>query len=172
MIVVLSLITTSLTSRDMTPAINILKKAGVTFKIHEYQHEAGASSYGEEAAQLLGVDVQRVFKTLLIEIQPNKLAVAIIPVSHTLNLKSVAKALKTKKVKMANPADAEKATGYILGGISPLGQKKRLPFVIDISINDLETVYVSGGRRGLEIELAPNDLTRLCHAILTNIIAE
>ena len=154
----------------MTPAIDMAKKAGVAFKTHEYTHDARASSsYGEEAAQKLSIDAMRVFKTLLVEIQSNKLAVAIVPVCHQLNLKAVAKALKAKKVKMANPDDAEKATGYILGGISPLGQKKRLPFVIDNSVNDMKTVYVSAGRRGLEIELVPSDLIRLCSGILANI---
>ena len=148
----------------MTPATKAAKKAGIEFKLHEYQHDAQASSYGEEAATLLGVEPNRVFKTLLVATNENKLAVAIVPVSHQLNLKAVAKALKVKKVAMAKPHDAENATGYILGGISPLGQKKRLNFIIDSSSLESQTVFVSGGRRGLEIELSPMDLIQLCNA--------
>jgi len=147
----------------MTPT-RIAKKAGIDFKIHEYSHNPNSSSYGEEAATLLGVEPSRVFKTLLLETNENKLAVAIVPVTGQLNLKATAKALGVKKVAMANPAEAEKATGYVLGGISPLGQKKRLPFIIDDSLNQYETVFVSGGKRGLEIELKPADLIRLCQA--------
>ena len=153
----------------MTPAIQIAKKAGIDFKIHEYPHNANASSYGEEAATLLGVNPSRVFKTLLVATNDKKLAVAIIPVNNQLSLKAIAKALGAKKTSMANPAEAEKATGYILGGISPLGQKKRLPFIIDNSINNFDTIYVSGGRRGLEIELKASDLISLCSAKLAEI---
>jgi len=148
----------------MTPATRIAKKAGIDFKIHEYSHNPNATSYGDEAATLLGVEPSRVFKTLLVETNENKLAVAIVPVTGQLSLKATAKALGVKKVAMANPAEAEKATGYILGGISPLGQKKRLPFIIDDSLSQCETVFVSGGKRGLEIELKPADLIQLCHA--------
>ena len=153
----------------MTPATQVAKKAGIQFHIHEYQHDANASSYGEEASALLNIEQQRVFKTLLVSSPDKKLAVAIVSVNKQLNLKAVAKSLGAKKVLMANPADAEKTTGYVLGGISPLGQKKRLPFIIDHSINDFKTVYVSGGRRGLEIELSPADLIKLCSAKLANI---
>lgn len=154
----------------MTPATKAAEKWGITFKIHEYTHDAKASSYGEEASTLLGVDSHQVFKTLLVACSATqKLAVAIVPVSHQLNLKSVAKILSFKKVTMADPAKAEAATGYVLGGISPLGQKKRLAFVIDESINSFETVFVSGGRRGLEIELSPSDLIKICHAKVAKI---
>jgi Cys-tRNA(Pro)/Cys-tRNA(Cys) deacylase len=153
----------------MTPAVDAAKKAGIQFKIHEYLHDSAASSYGEEAANLLKISPHQAFKTLVIADNDNKLAVAIVPVSHQLDLKSVAKVLRAKKVTMANPAEAEKATGYILGGISPLGQKKRLPIVIDKSANDFESIYVSAGRRGLEIELAPLDLIKLCSAISADI---
>jgi len=162
----------------MTPAVRAAKKAGIVFKLHEYPHDSqtssNAMSYGEEASKLLSVSPNQVFKTLLISTSANtnnnQLAVAIIPVSHQLNLKSVAKALGVKKVSMADPHEAEKATGYVLGGISPLGQKKRLPFVIDESVNNFITVYVSGGRRGLEIEFAPDDLIRLCQAKVINCV--
>ena len=153
----------------MTPAVDAAKKAGIQFKIHEYLHDSAASSYGEEAANLLNISPHQAFKTLVIADNDNKLAVAIVPVSHQLDLKSVAKVLRAKKVTMANPAEAEKATGYILGGISPLGQKKRLPIVIDKSANDFESIYVSAGRRGLEIELSPLDLIKLCSAISADI---
>jgi len=158
----------------MTPAVKAAKKAGIQFKLHEYPHDTQASSanaisYGEEASFLLDVSPQQVFKTLLVITNTNHLAVAIIPISHQLNLKSVAKALGAKKASMADPHDAEKATGYVLGGISPLGQKKRLPFVIDETATYFKTVYVSGGRRGLEMELAPQDLIKLCFATIANI---
>lgn len=158
----------------MTPAVRAAKKAGIQFQLHEYPHDSHASSstlgYGEEASTLLGLSPKQVFKTLLVSTNTSQLAVAIIPVSHQLNLKLVAKALDVKKVSMADPHEAEKATGYVLGGISPLGQKKRLAFVIDESINNFSAVYVSGGRRGLEIELAPSDLVRLCQAIVINCV--
>ena len=149
----------------MTPAVDAAKKAGIQYALHEYSHDSQASSYGEEAASLLNISPNQIFKTLLIAAtDSNQLAVAIVPVSNQLNLKSAAKALGFKKTSMANPAEAEKATGYILGGISPLGQKKRLPFVLDESAKRFETIYVSAGKRGLEIELAPNDLIKLCSA--------
>ncbi|GAA0419785.1 Cys-tRNA(Pro) deacylase [Cocleimonas flava] len=156
----------------MTPAVDAAKKAGIRYTLHEYSHDSQASSYGEEAATLLDISPNRVFKTLLIAAtDSNQLAVAIVPVSNQLNLKSAAKALGFKKASMADPAEAEKATGYILGGISPLGQKKRLPFVLDESATGFETIYVSAGKRGLEIELAPGDLIKLCNAKTANIKA-
>ena len=158
----------------MTPAVRAAKKAGIVYQLHEYPHDSQTSShamsYGEEASTLLGVSPDQVFKTLLVSTNTNQLAVAIIPVSHQLNLKSVAKALGAKKVSMADPHEAEKATGYVLGGISPLGQKKRLQFVVDESANNFATIYVSGGRRGLEIELGPDDLIRLCQATVINCV--
>ena len=157
----------------MTPAVEAAKKAGIQFKIHEYPHDAQSSShtigYGEEASALLGISPLQVFKTLVISTNSKQLAIAIIPVSHQLNLKSAAKALNAKKATMADPHDAEKATGYILGGISPLGQKKRLRFVIDNSSSNFKTIYISGGRQGLEIELSPQDLAQLCSAKIFDI---
>ena len=149
----------------MTPTVDAAKKAGIQYSLHEYSHDSAASSYGEEAANLLNQSPQQVFKTLVISATDiNQLAIAIVPVSHQLNLKSVAKTLGFKKASMADPVEAEKATGYILGGISPLGQKKCLPVALDESANDFETIYVSSGKRGLEIELAPKDLITLCNA--------
>ena len=156
----------------MTPAVKAAIKAGITYSTHEYPHDAQASSYGEEASILLGIPPQQVYKTLLVSTNTKQLAVALVPVSHQLNLKAIAKTLKAKKVSMADPHEAENATGYVLGGISPLGQKKRLPFFIDETVTEFETVYVSGGRRGLEIELSPVDLIQLCKMNVANIKAD
>lgn len=147
----------------MTPAVNSAKKANIRFSLHEYAHNPQAPSYGEEAAQLLNQDPSRVFKTLLVAIEGDqkKLAVAVVPVSGQLNLKQMANALNAKKVVMAEPAAAERITGYLVGGISPLGQKKRLPTVIDSSAHQFETIFISAGKRGLEIELSAPDLSQL-----------
>ena len=150
----------------MTPAIKLAKKTGVSFKVHEYQHDPSSQSYGEEAAKALGLDPAQVFKTLLVNLngQSNNLAVAIIPVSHQLSLKAMAKALGAKKADMADPKVGERTTGYIVGGISPLAQKKRLPTVIDQTAENFERINVSAGKRGLEIELSPKDLAQLTAA--------
>ncbi len=158
----------------MTPAINAAKKAGVTFRIHEYAHDPKAESYGEEAANLLGLDHRQVFKTLLVSITGAKqsLAVGVVPVNGLLDLKAIAKILGAKKAEMADPKVAERNTGYVVGGISPIGQKKPLPLVLDQSAEDLSTIYVSAGRRGLEIELSPTDLLGLTDGLygsITNI---
>jgi Cys-tRNA(Pro)/Cys-tRNA(Cys) deacylase len=145
----------------MTPAINSARKAKIKFKIHQYEHDQSADSYGEEAAARLNISGERVFKTLIVSLENNELAVSVIPVAKKLNLKSFADALGVKKSSMANHKDAERATGYVLGGISPLGQKKRLRTVIDESALNFTTIYVSAGRRGLQIELSPGDLNTL-----------
>lgn len=145
----------------MTPAINAAKAAGIAFDILEYAHEAGAASYGLEAADKLGLNADQVFKTLVVNLDARTLVVAVLPVTRQLNLKQVAKALGGKKAAMAEPAAVTRATGYVLGGVSPLGQKQALPTVIDQSARDVETLYVSAGRRGLEIALAPGDLLSL-----------
>ena len=157
----------------MTPAINAAKKAGVAFELLEYEHDPAAHSYGEEAARVLGLDPAIVFKTLLVSLNGHKspLAVAVIPVSHMLSLKAIAKALGAKKADMADPHLAERTTGYVVGGISPLGQKKALPTVIDSSAQALPRMHVSAGRRGLEIVLAPQDLARLTRASFAGITA-
>lgn len=144
----------------MTPAIELAEKRKISYTLHQYQHDPRASSFGLEAAEALGQDVNRVFKTLLVSLNGNakSLAVTIIPVAHTLNLKLAAKALGVKKVAMAEPKIAEATTGYILGGISPLGQKKALPTLLDSSAQAWPTICVSAGRRGLEIELSASDL--------------
>ncbi|WP_420600369.1 Cys-tRNA(Pro) deacylase [Neptuniibacter sp.] len=155
----------------MTPAINAAKKAKVNYNVHEYTHDPKAESYGEEAAEAIGVAAERVFKTLLVAINGDnkKLAVGVVPVSGQLDLKAMATALKAKKLTMANPQDAERATGYVVGGISPLGQKKRLPMVLDNSAECFETIYMSAGRRGLEIEMSAADLQTLTGAVMASI---
>lgn len=146
----------------------LLTRQKVAHRVHAYAHDPGAASYGEEAAQVLGVDPARCFKTLVAEVDGG-LTVAVVPVSGSLDLKALAAAAGGKKAAMANPTLAERTTGYVLGGISPLGQRKRLPTVIDATAEKLKTVYVSAGRRGLEIELAPADLVRLTGATIAPI---
>jgi Cys-tRNA(Pro)/Cys-tRNA(Cys) deacylase len=141
-----------------TPAIAAAERAGIAFRLHEYPHDAGAS-YGLEAAEKLGLDPARVFKTLVVEVD-GRTGVAIVPVGAQLDLK----ALGGKRAALADRARAERATGYVLGGISPLGQRKQLPATIDVSALEQETIHVSAGRRGLELELAPGDLVRLTGA--------
>jgi Cys-tRNA(Pro)/Cys-tRNA(Cys) deacylase len=145
-----------------TPATALLAKQGVAHRVHSYDHGAG-QAYGPEAAERLGLDPERVFKTLVAEVD-GTLTVGVVPVSATLDLKALAGALGGKRARMADVAAAERATGYVAGGISPLGQRKRLATVVDASAQRWETVFCSGGRRGLEIELAPADLARLCGA--------
>ncbi|AQU81581.1 MULTISPECIES: Cys-tRNA(Pro) deacylase [unclassified Halomonas] len=145
----------------MTPAINSAKQAGIIFQLHEYHHDAAAHSYGLEAAEKLGVSVDQVFKTLVVKLDGKQLAVGVVPVNCQLGLKQIAKAAGAKKAMMAAPEEVERTTGYVLGGVSPLGQKKRLPTFIDASAQAFPTLYVSAGRRGLEIELSPNDLAAL-----------
>jgi len=150
----------------VTPAIEAAKAAGVAVTPHEYAHDPNQRNYGLEAAEALGLEPGRVFKTLLVAVNGDKrrLAVAVVPVSGQLDMKAMAKACRAKKVEMADPALAERATGYVVGGISPLGQKRPLPTIVDLSARLFDTVFVSGGRRGLDIEIAPADLIRLCDA--------
>ncbi|MDP9694530.1 UNVERIFIED_ORG: Cys-tRNA(Pro)/Cys-tRNA(Cys) deacylase [Arthrobacter globiformis] len=147
-----------------TPATAVLVAAGVSFNLHPYSHDPGAASYGMEAAEVLGIDPARVFKTLMVEVD-GKLAVGVVPVSGSLDLKAIAAALGSKKAAMADPAAAERRTGYVLGGISPLGQRQPSPTVIDETALALDTILVSGGRRGLDIELDPHELVRLTKAV-------
>lgn len=159
----------------MTPAVDLAKKHGIDYQLHEYTHDPAAASFGLEAAEKLGVDVAQVFKTLVVSTDAGALAVAILPVDKTLNFKKMAKALSSntvssnkmlpcKKVQMADTKLVERSTGYVLGGVSPLGQKKRLPTIIDSSAEAQSTIYVSGGRRGLEIELPPAQLANILNA--------
>jgi len=140
-----------------------LEKAGVAFTRHSYEHDPAASSYGLEAAEALGLEPAAVFKTLLAEVDGG-LAVGIVPVTGQLDLKALAAALGAKRAAMAEPAVAERVTGYLVGGISPIGQKRRLRTVLDASADDHPTVYVSGGRRGLDVGLSPVDLARVTGA--------
>ncbi|MBF7052190.1 Cys-tRNA(Pro) deacylase [Halomonas sp. KAO] len=145
----------------MTPAVKQLEKAGIAFTLAEYPHDPRSPAYGEEAARALGLSVDEVFKTLLARLDDGRLAVAIVPVSSQLDLKALARAAGARKAQMAEGEEAQRATGYVLGGISPLGQKRRLPTFLDASAEALASMHVSGGRRGLEICLAPADLLRL-----------
>ena len=140
-----------------TPATVALGRAGVAFTAHAYEHDPRAAAYGLEAAEKLGLDPDRVFKTLLATID-GTLAVGIVPVALQLDLKALAQALGGKRAEMADPAVAERKTGYVVGGISPIGQKTTLATVLDESAILCETIFVSGGRRGLDLELAPDDL--------------
>lgn len=148
-----------------TPATVALTDAGVPFTIHSYEHDPAHSSYGEEAAEATGVSPDRVFKTLVADVD-GALTVAVVPVAGSLDLKALAAAVGGKRAAMADPAAAERTTGYVRGGISPLGQRKRLRTVLDDSAAAYPTIYVSAGRRGLEVELAPDDLAKLTDAVL------
>ena len=162
----------------MTPAIDLAKKRGLDYQIHEYTHDSQAASFGLEAAEKLGVAVTQVFKTLVVSTDTGVLAVAILPVDKTLNFKKMAKALSAnkllscKKVQMADPKQVARSTGYVLGGVSPLGQKKRLKTIIDSSAQAQPTIYISGGRRGLEIELPPMQLAATLEAHFSDITDE
>jgi Cys-tRNA(Pro)/Cys-tRNA(Cys) deacylase len=153
----------------MTPAVNAAQKAKVKYKLHSYLHDSAESSYGKEAADKLGIQQGQVFKTLVVKLDNSTLAVAVTPVSSNLNLKQLAKAAASKRATMAEPNDVERVTGYVLGGVSPLGQKKRLKTYIDNSATSFSTIFVSAGRRGLEIELSPQDLKTLTNATFTAI---
>ena len=150
-----------------TPATALLTKRGVAHRVHTYVHGDG-QAYGPEAVDRLGLDPARVYKTLVADVD-GALTVGVVPVSATLDLKALATAMGAKRAKMAEVAAAERATGYVAGGISPLGQRKRLPTVVDASVQRWKTVFCSGGRRGLEIELAPADLVRLTDAAVAPI---
>jgi len=147
-----------------TPATVALSRAGVAFTLHSYAHDDAATHYGDEAAAALGVDPARIFKTLLADLG-GELVVGVVPVTHQLDLKALAATLGAKKATMADPDRATRSTGYVLGGISPFGQRTRLRTVVDRSASTFTTVYVSAGKRGLQVELAPADLLRVSGAV-------
>jgi Cys-tRNA(Pro)/Cys-tRNA(Cys) deacylase len=151
-----------------TPATNLLTSKGIDFNVHEYTHDPNSTSFGLEAAEKLGVDPNRVFKTLIANLDES-FAVAIVPVNQQVSLKSLARTLGAKRAVMADPAQAARLTGYVVGGISPLGQKRLLSTVIDQSAKEFETILVSGGRRGFDIELSPQDLAELLSAVFAEI---
>ncbi|MEV8227966.1 Cys-tRNA(Pro) deacylase [Streptomyces sp. NPDC079167] len=148
-----------------TPATVALTTAGTVFTVHAYDHDPSSPSYGEEAAEALGVPADRVFKTLVADVD-GELVVAVVPVAGSLDLKALATAVGGKRAAMADPSAAERTTGYVRGGISPLGQRKRLRTVLDASAGSHSTICVSAGRRGLEVELSPSDLATLTDATL------
>ncbi|MGW1719064.1 Cys-tRNA(Pro) deacylase [Streptomyces sp. NPDC002156] len=147
-----------------TPATVALTAAGVPYKVHAYEHDPAHPSYGEEAAEAMGVSPERVFKTLVADVD-GVLTVAVVPVAGQLDLKALATAVSGKRASMADPTLAERTTGYVRGGISPLGQRKKLRTVLDTSADAHDTICVSAGRRGLEVELSPTDLTTLTQAV-------
>ena len=151
-----------------TPATVALTRAGIEFTLHAYDHDPRATSYGDEAAEALGLDPHRVFKTLMASVD-GRLAVAVVPVAVRLDLKSLARALGGSRAAMADLVAAERATGYVAGGISPLGQKRPHPTVVDESSLGHPTVYVSAGRRGLDLEIAPGDLVAATGAITASL---
>ena len=156
----------------MTPAINLLKKYKCVFKFHKYEHYKAYTNFGYETVEKLGLDANQVYKTLLVELTPKELVVCVIPVSKQLSLKEVADIFGVKKAQMAQKDEAQKVTGYLPGGISPLGQKKLLRTVLHESINDFKTIFISGGKRGLDIELNPKDLEVILKAKVGRIVAK
>lgn len=148
----------------MTPATRLLDQHAVDYRLHSYEHTAANSDYGIDASAQLGVPAERVFKTLVAELDSHELVVAIVPVSGRLHMKSLANAAGAKKAFMAERTKVEKTTGYVLGGVSPLGQKKTLRSFIDESALGFDTIFISGGRRGLEIEVAPRALADMLAA--------
>lgn len=148
----------------MTPAIAQLNKLSLPYQLHQYQHDQNCKSFGLEAVAKLNVATAYVYKTLVVDVDNEYLAVAVIPVAKTLSLKIMAKTLNAKKVKMAEANKIQSTTGYVLGGVSPLGQKKLLNTIIDCSAKRLKTIYISGGKRGLEIELTPQSLIQSLQA--------
>lgn len=150
-------------AKAATPAMAALDRAGIGYTVHAYEHDPAAPSYGLEAAEALGLPPAQVFKTLLADVD-GTLAVAVVPVTGQLDLKALAAALGRRRAAMADPTAAERTTGYVVGGISPLGQRKRLATVVDESAFEHTVVYVSGGRRGLDLGLAPDDLARVLEA--------
>ena len=155
-------------SSPATPATALLTKLGVTYALHPYAHDPRAEAFGDEAAAALGVEPTRIFKTL-IALVDGRMVCGVVPVAARLDMKALAAAAGGKRAGLADPAAAARATGYVVGGISPLGHRSRVPVVIDASASTFDTVYVSAGKRGLQVELAPDDLVRAAGATLAPI---
>ncbi len=153
----------------MTPAVKLVKRRKVAHTLHSYDHDATVASYGMEAADKLGIAPAQVFKTLVADLDKGELVVAVLPVSSQLSMKMLARTLGGKRAAMADKGAAQRATGYVLGGVSPLGQKRRLRTVLDTSAMQYATLFVSAGRRGLEIELSPADLVQLTGAVIAKL---
>ena len=152
----------------MTPAIEYVKSTGTAYKVHEFE-SSQSHGYGAEAANALGLPAERVFKTLVVKLDAERLVVAMLPINRELNLKLLAAAAHGKRAVMASAREAERVTGYVLGGISPFGQRQTLATVLDASALEHATIFVSGGRRGLELELSGSDLQSLCHSKVASI---
>lgn len=152
-----------------TPAVKLAQQRKIDFKLHEYEHDPRQDSYGQEAVEKLGLLSTQVFKTLIVELSDSRLATVVIPVDYQVSLKKVAAHFGNKKAKLAEPRKVENSSGYVLGGVSPLGQNRSLPTLIDASAQHLGTMFVSAGKRGLEIELSPADLKELCNARFADI---
>ncbi len=155
-----------------TPAIAALNRAKIAYTLHSFEHDPAATGFGEEAVATLRIDPARAFKTLVAEVDGSRLAVGVVPVAGHMNLKALASAVGGKKAAMADVGDAERASGYVHGGISPLGQRKALPTVIDSSAQQFDTIFVSAGKRGLQMELSPADLARAARATFAPIAAD
>ncbi len=154
----------------MTPAVRELEQAGIAFTLHEYDRGDATEGFGREAAEALGLDPDRVFKTLVV-VADDELVVAVVPVSGRLSLKRVAAAVGAKRAQLCDPAVAERSSGYVVGGISPFGQRRRLRTVVDETVDTFDVVYVSGGRRGLDLGLRPVDLVAATGATVAAITA-
>jgi Cys-tRNA(Pro)/Cys-tRNA(Cys) deacylase len=155
----------------MTPAIDAAEDAQVPFSLHRYEHDATADSFGLEAAAKLGVLPERVFKTLVARVDGKRLVLALLPVTSRLDLKRLAAVVGGRKAELADPAVAERATGYVVGGISPLGGRKKLPTLVDASAAQQDTIFVSAGQRGIQMELSPTDLVRVTSATVADLVA-
>jgi Cys-tRNA(Pro)/Cys-tRNA(Cys) deacylase len=151
-----------------TRATDLLARLKIAHTVHRYEHDPRGGGYGLEAAAALGMPPERVFKTLVAEVD-ERLIVAVVPVAGSLDLKALAGAAGGKKARMADPAAAERATGYVTGGISPIGQRRSLPAVLDATALNFDTILVSAGQRGLEIEIAPADLIKAAGAKVAGI---